>query len=70
MDALRSGYKIFVIGQWSFVIGHLEKSDRLLGGAETEGFGVGVRGEVTHPGAAGKASQAFTPSEEGGSSTS
>ena len=41
----------------SLVIGHLEKSDPLLGGAEAEGFGVGVRGEVTHPGAARHPSQ-------------
>jgi len=51
VKALLSGYKIFVIGPWRFVIGHLEKSDP-LGGAEAEGFGVGVRGEVTHTGAA------------------
>ena len=38
----------------SLVNGHLslviwKKSDRLLGGAETEGFGVGVRGELPTP---------------------
>jgi hypothetical protein len=57
VEALRSGPKIFVIGQWSFVIGHLEKSDPLLEGAEAEGFGVAVRGEVTHRGAARHPSQ-------------
>jgi len=38
-EGLRCGYKVFVIGKWLFVIGHLEKSDPLLGGAEAEGFG-------------------------------
>jgi hypothetical protein len=60
-EDLRSANKIFVIGQWSFVIDHLEKSGPLIGGAEAEGFGVDVRSEVTHSGAAVKASPAFAP---------
>jgi hypothetical protein len=39
-----------------------EELNPLLGGAEAEGFGVGIRHGRTHSGAAVKASQAFTPS--------